>query len=205
LLGGEMKVDSAPGQGSRFTLRAPAQVASEQAHVSAVQELVEGEDVPAAHIETSAGTLRILLVDDHAMVRAGLRQLIISWPHLEVVGEAVNGMEAVVMARKLRPHVVVMDKSMPVLGGVGATRKILAENPAIVVLGMSMDDGDVLQQFEQAGAAGFFSKKDGAELLLQRLEIERLVKVGGGGGADDPREAASGGLMGSLAGPCDPS
>lgn len=176
LLGGEMRIDSAPGQGARFVLRAPdpPDQSAESSPWAPTSEGAETGSTTDPMAPVSGTALRILLVDDHAMVRDGLRQLIASQPRLEVVGEAVDGVDAVAKARALHPDVVVMDRSMPGLDGVGATRRILAELPRTVILGMSMDEGDAPRQFEEAGAAAFFSKKDGAELLLQRLEFERL-------------------------------
>jgi len=85
--------------------------------------------------------IRVLIVDDHAVVRRGLEQLIASAADLEIVGSAVDGEEAVNLAAELGPDVILMDLSMPVLDGIAATRRIVAANPAVhVVVLTSFDD-----------------------------------------------------------------
>lgn len=177
LLGGQMTVDSAPGQGARFTLRVPHQSAPGAEPASDATSTHPMSGTRSAGQVTPKGDLRILLADDHALVRDGLRQLIASHPGLEVVGEAVHGGDALAQCRALCPDVVVIDRSMPVLDGLAATRQIMAERPSTVVLGISMDEGDVPLLFEQAGAQGFFSKKDGAEALLKRLLLECSLRA----------------------------
>ncbi len=81
--------------------------------------------------------IRIILADDHKMMREGLKTLVDEQPDLQVVGEARNGMETVALAARLRPHVVVMDVAMPDLNGIEATRKILAENTSTKVVALS--------------------------------------------------------------------
>lgn len=88
---------------------------------------------------TAAQKIRVLIVDDHVMVRQGLRALLMSYPNLEVVGEAGNGEEAVSNAAKLQPTVVVMDIGMPSLDGIGATRLIKTQYPQMAVLGLSVN------------------------------------------------------------------
>ena len=107
-------------------------------------------------------TLRILIADDHPVVRGGLRALIDSLDGLEVAGEAADGEEAVREAQLLRPDVVLMDVRMPGLGGVDATRRIRAAVPETAVLMLTMydDDATVLTAM-QAGARGYLLK--GAE------------------------------------------
>ena len=110
----------------------------------------------------------ILLVDDHRIVREGLRTLLGQQPDLEVVGEASDGREAVAQARLLRPEVIVMDIAMPELNGVEATRLILAELPQARVVALSMyADRRFVAEVLRAGALGYVLK-DGAfeELAL---------------------------------------
>lgn len=177
LLGGQMTVDSAPGQGARFTLRVPHQSAPGAEPASDATPTHPMSGTRSAGQATPKGDLRILLADDHALVRDGLRQLIASHPGLDVVGEAVHGDDALAQCRALCPDVVIIDRSMPVFDGLAATRRIMAEHPGTVVLGISMDEGDVPLLFGQAGAQGFFSKKDGAEALLKRLLLERSLRA----------------------------
>ena len=110
----------------------------------------------------------ILLVDDHRIVREGLRTLLCQQPDLEVVGEAADGRDAVTQARLLKPDVIVMDIAMPELNGVEATRLILAELPQARVVALSMyADRRFVAEILRAGALGYVLK-DGAfeELAL---------------------------------------
>lgn len=119
--------------------------------------------------EDVAMPVRILLVDDHAVLRAGLRMLLDAEPDLEVVGEASNGEEGVERARSLSPDVVVMDLSMPRMDGLAATRNIregAAEPPAVLVLTMHAEEEYLLPVLE-AGASGYVTKS-GADADLVR-------------------------------------
>ncbi|MDT0447877.1 response regulator transcription factor [Streptomyces hesseae] len=117
---------------------------------------------------TAATTVRLLLCDDHAVVRAGLRALFASEPGIEVVGEAGTGEEAVAMAAKLRPDVVLMDLQLgPGIGGVEATRRITAEPGGVRVLVLTTydTDADVTRALE-AGATGYLLKAERPEELF---------------------------------------
>ena len=117
-------------------------------------------------IKTAAGVVRILLADDHIVMRAGLRLLLERHETFEVIGEAADGREAVEIAAEQKPAVVVMDVAMPHLNGVEAARQILARNPdiAIVMLSMHSDESYVLRSLK-AGARAYLLK-DSAEADL---------------------------------------
>ena len=107
---------------------------------------------------TGVGKPRLLLVDDHAMLREGLRRSLEDHD-IDVVGEAGDGAEAVRMARALAPDIVLMDVTMPVLGGVEATRRLKREVPGTRVVMLTMhDDADVLAEALAAGAVGYLVK-----------------------------------------------
>ena len=110
--------------------------------------------------------ITVLLVDDNAAVRRGLRTLLESEGCFAVVGQARNGRDAVKMALTLRPDVILMDIAMPVLNGLEATRQIRAANPAanVLILSAHSDDG-YIEQLITVGAAGFLEKLTAAELL----------------------------------------
>ena len=114
-------------------------------------------------IKTATGVIRILLADDHTVMRAGLRLLLERHENFEVVGEAADGREAVAMAAEQKPDVVVMDVAMPHLNGVEAARQILGRHPdtAIVMLSMHSDESYVLRSLK-AGARAYLLK-DSAE------------------------------------------
>jgi DNA-binding NarL/FixJ family response regulator len=117
----------------------------------------------------------VLLVDDHTVVRQGLRALLQSEEDIEVLGEAENGRQAVMMARQTPPDVVVMDVAMPLLNGLEATRQILKSVPVskILVLSSYADD-ECVQQLMQAGASGYLIKQTAANDLLKAIrEVQR--------------------------------
>ena len=117
-------------------------------------------------VKSLTGVVRILLADDHTVMRAGLRLLLERHDNFEVVGEAADGREAVEIAAAQKPDVVVMDVAMPHLNGVEAARQILSRNPdtAIVMLSMHSDESYVLRSLK-AGARGYLLK-DSAEADL---------------------------------------
>lgn len=113
--------------------------------------------------------IRLILADDHAVVRAGTRQLLERQEDLQIVGEASDGEEAVRLTHELRPDVVVMDVRMPKLSGVEATRRIKEERPDVRVLVLTAhDDDEYVFALLQSGADGY---------LLKTAEFEDLIKA----------------------------
>ncbi len=111
-----------------------------------------------------------MLAEDHAIVRQGLCALLNVDGHFRMVGEARTGREAVEMAQKLHPDVILMDIAMPVLNGLEATRQILAANPAAKVLILSAHSDDVyVDRMNEAGVAGFLEKQTSAEILTKAI------------------------------------
>jgi len=103
--------------------------------------------------------LKVLLVDDHALVRRGFRRMLEDEPTFEVVGEASDGLEAVECAEKLQPNVIVMDCALPQINGIEASRRILAKRPDTAILMLSMHSEDTLiRQALEAGAKGYVLK-----------------------------------------------
>jgi DNA-binding NarL/FixJ family response regulator len=147
--------------------------------------------------------IRVLLVDDQHLIRAGLRMLCEAQPDLDVVGEADNGRDAVTLAGRLAPDVVVMDLRMPGVDGITATGRILAERPAARVLVLTtFGDDDHLYPALTAGACGFLLKDAPPEELLDGIRraavgdspfsqevLRRLVKRAVHARVDEPREA----------------
>jgi DNA-binding NarL/FixJ family response regulator len=121
--------------------------------------------------------LRILVVDDHAVVRRGVRSLLESREGWEVCGEATNGRDAVEQTGRLRPDVVVMDLSLPELNGLDATRQILKEAPGTEVLVLTMHHSEELaRDVLQAGARGYLLKSDADESLIAAVDSLRQHK-----------------------------
>jgi DNA-binding NarL/FixJ family response regulator len=113
---------------------------------------------------------RILVVDDHQMVREGLRLLITPEADLELVGEAADGQSALAMTEELQPHVVVMDIGLPVMDGIEATRRILEAHPEVAVIGLSAHaDTYFVNTMKKLGACGYIVKDKAFELLLDAI------------------------------------
>jgi len=116
--------------------------------------------------------VEILIVDDHAVVRAGIRMLIESDPQLLIVGECENGKEAVEQVNKLQPDVVLMDVTMPVMDGVEATRVIKKSKNPPPILALTIHEGpDYFFQMLQAGASGYVPKRAAPDDLLRAIHI----------------------------------
>ena len=123
--------------------------------------------------------IRVLLVDDHAMLRAGFRTILDTQPDITVVGEAATGAEAVTQASTLRPDVITMDVQMPDMDGIEATRRIVADPcvGAAIAIVTTFDRDDYLYQALDAGASGFLLKNAGAEDLIAAV---RALAAGDG-------------------------
>ncbi len=116
--------------------------------------------------------LRILLADDHRIVREGLRFLIDGQPDMHVVGEAANGREVLIKARDLKPDVVVMDLSMPELNGLQATERLRADLPDIKIVALTAnEDESYLRQLCKVGAAGYVLKRSAGDELIKAIGI----------------------------------
>ena len=122
--------------------------------------------------------LRIIIVDDHAVVRRGVRALLESQPGWEVAGEAVTGREAVDLAKRLCPDIVVMDLSLPELNGLDAARQILKDSPRTEVLVLTMHHSEELvRNVLQAGARGYVLKSDADASLIAAVESLRVPQT----------------------------
>ena len=121
--------------------------------------------------------LHILVADDHAVVRAGLRTLLESRSGWEVCAEAVDGRDAVEKAAKLKPDVAILDIGMPLLNGIEATRRIRHSSPDTEILILTMHESDdLVQQVVEAGARGYILKDDADRVLLAAVDAVRLHK-----------------------------
>jgi DNA-binding NarL/FixJ family response regulator len=122
-------------------------------------------------------TFRILIADDHAVVRAGLRALLESRPGWEVSAEAADGRDAVEKASKLKPQVAILDIGMPLLNGVEAARRIHKASPQTEILILTMHESDdLVQQVVDAGARGYILKDDADRVLLAAVDALRQHK-----------------------------
>lgn len=136
---------------------------------------------------TASPSIRVLLVDDHAVVRLGLRSLLVNQPGFRVVGEAGTAAEAVAMARQARPDVILMDVRLPDGSGIEACRKIKAESPeARVVMLTSYSDEEAIVGAVMAGANGYLLKQADSERLTQAIR-----DAASGASSLDPRAAGA--------------
>src|SRR3712207_1667366 len=115
-------------------------------------------------------SVRLLIADDHALVRSGLRSMLEREPGIEIVGEARNGREAVELCRSLRPDLVLMDVRMPEMDGLEATRAIKRELPETGVLMVTMHENrDYMLEADKAGAAGYVLKDAARDELVSAV------------------------------------
>jgi PAS domain S-box-containing protein len=171
LFGGKLEIQSAPGSGSRVFLSVPIP------HLEAVQP----NSIPATVFsdmsivrripESDSGKrIQILLVDDHAVVRQGMANMLSNEADFQIIGQASDGQEAVELAAKLLPDVILMDMSMPRLNGAEATRIIHNEFPEIRIIGLSMfEETERAQAMRAAGAVHYMTKSGAAGALIEAI------------------------------------
>lgn len=159
-LGGSLEIETAPGEGSRFTLKVPFKLKETQSRKQKEWAIGHYSGSGEKDCEPAdKGDKRVILVDDHDVMRQGLIDLIKNQKGIEVVGEAANGREAIEQAREHRPDVILMDVSMPVIDGIEATRRIKMEMPRVRVIGLSMhEDEHTASTLRKAGAEALITK-----------------------------------------------
>jgi len=185
-LGGRMEIDCTPGGGFEVTLHVPGHPAETSAEppeeVSDADTRMEKPTAEPAEVEPEAvpsPRIRVLLADDHAVMREGLANLIKGEADLEVVAQAENGKVAVDLAGELSPDILLMDITMPIMDGIEATARIHEAYPDIRIIGLSMhDDPTTRERMLQAGAAGYVCKGNAAQELLG--EVRRIYDPGRG-------------------------
>jgi PAS domain S-box-containing protein len=164
-LGGRFELHSVPGEGTRATLILP--LAPRPAIVPTVSNApLFDAPAPPRHMSRLPGPCRVLIADDHAMVRQGLRSVLEGFPDIEVIGEASTGQEALDLTEQFKPSAVVMDINMPFMNGIEATAKIKTRHPDIVVIGMSVNaSADNHDAMRTAGASVLLTKEAAVDEL----------------------------------------
>ena len=115
--------------------------------------------------------IKVMLVDDHDLVRTGIKRLLEDHPNIEIVGEAVSGEQALQQVTEYDPDVVLMDINMPGIGGLEATRKLLQRKPRLKIIVVTMHEDDLFpQRFLKAGALGYVTKGAKVEEILQAIQ-----------------------------------
>ena len=163
LLGAEMSIDTGVDRGTRVTLVAPLRPAEQHTGI----EAGAARDAAAEAGPEPAPKIRLLLADDHRSLRASFSRLFRHEADIELVGEAADGETTIEMAHRLRPDVVLMDVSMPRIGGIEATRRITRQLPHTRVIALSMhQDSDTEAAMREAGAAAYMLKDAPSNELL---------------------------------------
>ena len=135
-----------------------------------ISEKLSGVDALPSEDRPQQRKCQILLVDDHSKVRTALRMLLAGYDDIEVIGEACNGQQAVILSDVCHPDVVVMDTKMPKMNGITATDLIKRRRPETIVIGLSFfDDPHLKQAVLQAGASTLISKQEAAEQLYPAI------------------------------------
>jgi signal transduction histidine kinase len=184
-MGGRLQVESTPGHGARFTLIAPRFVSPPiilGQSLTPPRPIQPGVPPPTpkalAEPEPATPKIRVLLADDHTVMREGLAALLRAEAGIDVVAEASDGQHAVDLARRLHPDVVIMDVTMPNLSGIEATKIIHAEMPEVRVVGLSLHDpADMGRCMLDAGASVFLNKAGPSDALVAAIRMPPVTSV----------------------------
>jgi PAS domain S-box-containing protein len=171
LIGGRLNVESAPQQGTRFTLTAPCKTQMAEEPLTA--------DLRPLPVKVETHNIRVMVTDDHAVVRQGLCNLLQREVDMDVVGQASDGQQAVEMSRQLKPDVILMDYSMPKMDGVAATKAIHAQLPDIKIIGLSMySEADRAMAMLEVGATAYVDKSGEFSSLVETIRYSVSTKQG---------------------------
>ncbi|MBL8012670.1 MAG: response regulator [Candidatus Omnitrophica bacterium] len=165
LINGELNVESHPSQGTTVEIIVPVEMKKSPAISTSLVAKQESEK----KAEKKRGSIKILLVDDHKLVREGLINILKEIPIFEIVGQAENGLEAVEKAESFHPDVVIMDVNMPELNGIEATRIMKTKFPSMEIVGLSVQD--------QQGVADSMKKAGAVTLLNKGGDPQELIKT----------------------------
>jgi PAS domain S-box-containing protein len=171
---GWMELESQPGAGTTVRLGLTVGRPDDGATTRGDQIVMTAQTGGAASAVPQQAMLerpvRVLLVDDHAMVRQGLRSILDGYPNLDIIAEAGDGEEAITLARLLKPDLIVMDVNMPRLDGIEATRRIREELPGTYVVGLSVNEAEhIVKSMQAAGASAFLTKESAADHLYETI------------------------------------
>ena len=165
-LGGRLAIESTPGEGTKINLILPRSIVIKEKFV----DFNDQQQVDAEPETDDDSRIRVLIADDHHLLRKGLLDLLGENQQIEVVGEAWNGQMAVELAENLRPHVVLMDITMPVISGIEATRLIRRRLPHTRIIALSMhNESEFRNAMIDAGAEAFFEKGGPSGILLEAI------------------------------------
>ncbi len=166
-IGAYFNVQSSPRKGTRITIICPPSMAQGVDHAT---RHPDGATKFAAAQSRTGERIRILLADDHAIVRQGLKSMLEEETDFAIIGEAGDGVEAVKLTEELHPEIVLMDINMPRMDGLQATRRIRQLHPEVQVVALSVnDDGEMLRQMERAGACAYITKGGAVDELFSVL------------------------------------
>jgi CheY-like chemotaxis protein len=166
-LGGRLEVESAPGRGARFVLMIPIGQTAAKETASAAATAPPSETIT---VRPKGRKISVLLVDDHRIMRQGISSLLQFEDDIEIVGEAENGQQAVELARRCAPDVIIMDVNMPVMNGIEATSILSKELPQIKVIALSMHvERDTAEAMRQAGAVAYLTKGGPSEDMIAAI------------------------------------